>query len=50
MSPIFLKEADDAAWFYQKQQPGLETRFFEALLKNENVDNEKSYVLGRLRS
>ena len=29
--PEALKEADDAASFYQKQQPGLETRFLEAL-------------------
>ena len=29
--PEALKEADEAALFYQKQQPGLETRFLEAL-------------------
>ena len=29
--PEALIEADDAALFYQKQQPGLETRFLEAL-------------------
>lgn len=29
--PEALKEADDAASFYQKQQPGLETRFLETL-------------------
>jgi len=29
--PEALKEADDAALFYQKQQPGLETRFLDAL-------------------
>jgi toxin ParE1/3/4 len=29
--PEALIEADDAAFFYQKQQPGLETRFLEAL-------------------
>jgi hypothetical protein len=46
--PEALIEADDAALFYQKQQPGFQTRFLEATMLSSLESEEALYFIVEL--